>query len=75
MQFNDIRVSTKLWGGILGLLLISIAAGAWSQYRATEVADTALASVRAAEQRISDAIDWRGATETVGARQPCPHRA
>jgi len=68
MQFNDIRVSTKLWSGILGLLLVSLAAGAWSQYRATEVADTALASVRAAEQRISDAIDWRGATETVGER-------
>ena len=68
MPFNDIRVSTKLWGGILGLLLISLAVGAWSQYRATQVADTALENVRAADQRIADAMDWRGATETVGER-------
>jgi len=66
MKFNDIRVSTKLWGGILGLLAFAVAVGAWSQYQANHVADTALAGVRDYEQRISDAIEWRGATETVG---------
>ena len=66
MKFNDIRVSTRLWGGILGLLFIAVAVGGWSQWHANRVADTALDSVRDYEQRISDGIAWRGATETVG---------
>ncbi|WPB56265.1 methyl-accepting chemotaxis protein [Xylophilus sp. GOD-11R] len=65
MKFNDIRVSTKLWGGILGLLVVALGVGGWSQYQATALADDALTGVRNYEQHISDAIAWRGATRAI----------
>ncbi|MFE8645520.1 methyl-accepting chemotaxis protein [Sphingomonas sp. NCPPB 2930] len=68
MKFNDRRVSTKLWCGVFGLLLLTLAVTAWSQYRATVLADAAMEQVRAYEHRIATAIEWRGATETVGDR-------
>ena len=68
MKFNDLRVSTKLWCGVFGLLLLTLAVTAWSHYRATALADAAMGHVRAYEQRIATAIEWRGATETVADR-------
>ena len=64
MKFNDIRVSYKLWGTILGLLLILLAVAAFSQYRAGAVMDTAMADVQRYENQITDAVRWQGMTET-----------
>src|SRR6218665_1315172 len=64
MKFNDIRVSYKLWGTILGLLLILLAVAALSQYRAGAVMDTAMADVQRYENQITDAVRWQGMTET-----------
>ncbi|XAH24883.1 methyl-accepting chemotaxis protein [Xylophilus sp. GW821-FHT01B05] len=68
MKFNDIRVSHKLWGGILGLLVIMLAISLWSQQRASALADEALTRIRAYDDRITTAVQWRGAIETVGDR-------
>jgi len=68
MKFNDIRVSHKLWGGILGLLVLMLAISLWSQQRASALADEALTRIRSYDERITTAVQWRGAIETVGER-------
>ncbi|WP_198969665.1 methyl-accepting chemotaxis protein [Xylophilus sp. ASV27] len=68
MKFNDIRVSHKLWGGILGLLVLMLAISLWSQQRASALADEALTRIRSYDERIATAVQWRGAIETVGER-------
>ena len=64
MKFNDIRVSYKLWGTILGLLLILLAAAAFTLNRANSAMDTAMADVQHYENQITDAVRWQGLTET-----------
>ncbi len=65
MKFSDLRVSTKLWSVILGLLVATLAVSIWSQVSASRAVDTAMASVNAYEQKITTAVRWRGATETT----------
>ncbi|WP_394787102.1 methyl-accepting chemotaxis protein [Rhodoferax sp.] len=64
MKLNDIRVATKLWFTILGLLVLLLAAAAFTQYRAGVAMQSALDDVQRYEANISSAIRWQGLTET-----------
>ncbi|GHC73242.1 methyl-accepting chemotaxis protein I [Pseudorhodoferax aquiterrae] len=65
MKWNDIGVGRRLWLVVLGLLVAMLAIAAWAQVNSANVMDNALRSVLAYEGRISDAIRWRGMTETA----------
>jgi methyl-accepting chemotaxis protein len=65
MKWNDIGVGRRLWLVVLGLLVAMLAIAAWAQINSANVMDSALRSVMAYEGRISDAIRWRGMTETA----------
>ncbi|WP_326533158.1 methyl-accepting chemotaxis protein [Pseudorhodoferax sp.] len=65
MKWNDIGVGRRLWLVVLGLLLAMLAIAAWAQLNSANVMDKALRTVQAYESRISDAIRWRGLTETA----------
>ena len=60
MKFNDIRVSYKLWGTILGLLLVLLGVSGFTQYRAGVAMEKALSDVQRFEGNISDILEWRG---------------
>jgi methyl-accepting chemotaxis protein len=62
MKFNDLRVSTKLWSTILGLLLTLLAVMGFAQYRALTAMDQALTDVLQFEANITDIAEWRGLT-------------
>jgi methyl-accepting chemotaxis protein len=64
MNLNDIRVTHKLWGTILGLLLVLLAVAAWTQTRSTQTMEKALADVQLYEGNITSAQRWQGLTET-----------
>ncbi len=64
MKFNDIRVGYKLWGAILGLLLVLLAVAAFTQYRAGAAMDRALADVQRYESNITAAVRWQGLVAT-----------
>ena len=64
MKLNDIRVAHKLWATILGLLLLLLAAAAFTQFRAGVAMENALADVQRFEANISAAVQWQGLTET-----------
>jgi methyl-accepting chemotaxis protein len=64
MKLNDIRVTHKLWGTILGLLLVLLAVAAWTLSRSTQTMEKALADVQLYEANISSAQRWQGLTET-----------
>ncbi|MFZ4285162.1 methyl-accepting chemotaxis protein [Variovorax sp. HJSM1_2] len=64
MKLNDIRVTHKLWGTILGLLLVLLAVAAWTQSRSTQTMEKALADVQLYEANITSAQRWQGLTET-----------
>ena len=68
MKLDNIRLSPKLWGSIVGLLGAMLLVSLWSQYQASQVMAQTLASLEAFEQRISLAQQWKGATETTGER-------
>jgi methyl-accepting chemotaxis protein len=65
MQFDNLRVSTKLWGAFLGLLLMALAGAAVVQIRSLAALNASLESVIDIQSRISTAIRWRGVTETA----------
>ena len=60
MQINDIRVSYKLWGTILGLLLVLPTLASLTLWRFAHVVDSANQQIAHAEQTITDAVLWRG---------------
>ena len=60
MKLNDIRVPYKLWGTILGLLLVLLGVSAFTQYRAGVAMEKALADVQRYEGNITDLVEWRG---------------
>ena len=60
MKFNDMRVATKLWGTILGLLVLMAAVAGTAQLRASNAMETALAEVQRYEDQINAATQWRG---------------
>ncbi|MFT4242856.1 MAG: methyl-accepting chemotaxis protein, partial [Acidovorax sp.] len=64
MRLDDLRVSTKLWAVIAGLLLASaITAGLLQNRLATALAD-GIAAVSEIDGRIATVVRWRGSTET-----------
>ncbi len=63
MKFNDLRVSHKLWGVILGLLLLMFAVALWTQVRTRQVTDEAERLVQKYEDSITNAVTWRGLAE------------
>jgi methyl-accepting chemotaxis protein len=60
MKLNDIRVSHKLWSTILGMLLLMLAVAAFTQYRAMEAMNQALAGLQRYEDQITTVTEWRG---------------
>jgi methyl-accepting chemotaxis protein len=65
MKLNDLRVSHKLWGTILGLLLLMLCVAAWTQLRAARVMDEAMTHVEDYEDRITTVVRWKGMTEAT----------
>ena len=65
MQLDNIRVSRKLWGAFLMLMLAMLLISSFQQYRANQSMSQAMDTVVEIEERISTAIRWRGATETA----------
>lgn len=62
MRLNDMRVSHKLWGTILGLLLLMLAVAGFTLHRANQAVDHALGEVQRVEGLISHMLNWRGMT-------------
>ncbi|MDR7375356.1 methyl-accepting chemotaxis protein [Rhodoferax ferrireducens] len=60
MKFNDMRVATKLWATILGLLLAMLLVTVWVQARSREVTQTTDSLVAQFEDSITTAVTWRG---------------
>ena len=65
MKLDDIRVSHKLWGAIMGLLVLSLGVALFTQYRSSAVMLDALEDVQRYESAITDATRWQGMTEVV----------
>jgi methyl-accepting chemotaxis protein len=65
MQIDNIRVSRKLWGMFLVLMLAMLLISGFQQYRANSSMALAIEEVIAIEGRITEAVRWRGATETA----------
>ena len=65
MKLDDIRVAPKLWGTIMGLLIVMLAAAAFTQNRASVAMLAALEAVESSEQAITRAVRWKGLTEVV----------
>lgn len=65
MKLDNLRVSTKLWGAFLGLILVALAGAAVVQIRSLAALNSSLESVIDIQSRISAAIRWRGVTETA----------
>ena len=65
MKLDDIRVAPKLWVTIMGLLIVMLAAAAFTQNRASVAMITALEAVERNEAAITRALRWQGLTEVV----------
>ncbi|BEP93026.1 methyl-accepting chemotaxis protein [Acidovorax sp. A79] len=65
MQLDNIRVSRKLWGAFLGLMIGMLLLSGFAQNRANSSMSSAIDAVVDIEGRISAAVRWRGATETA----------
>ena len=65
MQLDNIRVSRKLWGMFLVLMLAMLVISGFQQYRANSSMAKATEEVISINGRIIQAVRWRGATETA----------
>ena len=63
MKFNDLRVAYKLWGVILGLLLLMFTVAFWTQVRTRQAVDEAEQLIQKYEDSITNAATWRGLAE------------
>ena len=68
MQFNQWRVSTKLWCTLGGLLAMMLAVSLWTQHMAAQTMQEGMRSQADYDNRINLALQWKGATETTGER-------
>ncbi|MCE1193027.1 MAG: methyl-accepting chemotaxis protein [Acidovorax sp.] len=68
MKLDNVRLAPKLWGSIVGLLGAMLLVSVWAQHQAGQVMDRTLASMDTFEQRITLALQWKGAIETTGER-------
>ena len=59
MQIDNIRVSRKLWGAFILLMLAMLLISGFQQYRANSSMSAAMDQVVEIEERISAAIRWR----------------
>ncbi|ART59940.1 methyl-accepting chemotaxis protein [Acidovorax carolinensis] len=65
MQLDNIRVSRKLWGAFIGLMIAMLIMSGWAQNRGNNSMTSAMDAVVEIEGRIVSAVRWRGATETA----------
>ncbi len=65
MKLDDIRVGPKLWGTVMGLLIVMLAAAAFTQNRASVAMVSALEKVLEKEEAITRAGQWLGLTQVV----------
>ena len=65
MQIDNIRVSRKLWGAFLGLMICMLVLSGTAQNRANSAMSSAMDAVTEIDGRIAAAVRWRGATETA----------
>ncbi|KQO26101.1 methyl-accepting chemotaxis protein [Acidovorax sp. Leaf78] len=68
MKLDNVRLAPKLWGSIVGLLGAMLLVSVWAQHQAGRVMDRTLESMASFENRITLAVQWKGATETTGER-------
>ena len=68
MKLDNVRLSPKLWGSIVGLLGAMLLVSVWAQYRVAQVMDHTVETLAAYDHRITLAVQWKGATETTGER-------
>ena len=68
MKLDNVRLSPKLWGSIVGLLGAMLLVSVWAQNRVAQVMDQSMQSLASFENRITLAVQWKGATETTGER-------
>ncbi|WP_417282949.1 methyl-accepting chemotaxis protein [Comamonas sp.] len=68
MQFNQWRVSTKLWSTLGGLLVMMLAVSLWAQHTAGQTMQAGMRTQADFDSRINLALQWKGATETTGER-------
>ena len=61
MQLDNIRVSRKLWGAFIGLMIAMLIMSGWAQNRANNSMVSAMDAVVEIEGRIASALRWRGA--------------
>ena len=65
MKLDDIRVGPKLWGTVMGLLIVMLAAAVFTQNRASVAMVSALEKVLQKEESITRAGQWLGLTQVV----------
>ena len=65
MNLDNMRVAHKLWGTVLGLLLLVLAAAFFVQQRSTSAMVHAFEEISHYETSITDATRWLGLTEVV----------
>ena len=63
MKLDDIRVGPKLWGTVMGLLIVMLAAAVFTQNRASVAMVSALEKVLQKEESITRAGQWLGLTQ------------
>ena len=65
MPLDNIRVSRKLWGMFLVLMVTMLVISGFQQYRANSSMAQAIEEVISIEGRVTEAVRWRGSTETA----------
>ncbi|BEU95663.1 HAMP domain-containing protein [Acidovorax sp. DW039] len=63
MRFKDLRVAHQMWGVILGLLVLMLAAAIGTQLYSRHMTDQTEAVVQKRENAITTAVQWRGQAE------------
>ncbi|RCX11525.1 methyl-accepting chemotaxis protein [Extensimonas vulgaris] len=65
MKLGDLRVAPKLWGSVMGLLVIMLAATFFAQNMASAAIDEALQDLERYDSAITQTTRWQGLTEVV----------
>ena len=58
MQFNQWRVSTKLWCTLGGLLTMMLAVSLWNQHSSTQALQAGMQTLTDYDNRINLALQW-----------------
>ncbi len=65
MKLDNVRVSRKLWGALLGVVVIMAITSGVALNRLAATVDQSMVDVLQYEARITDAVRWRGGSETA----------